>query len=536
MISVIIPVYNVRDYLDRCIESVVNQTYSNIEILLVEGQSTDGSDIKCQEWQNRDKRIRVMKQLDRGLGSARNLGIKEANYDIIAFLDADDWWDATMLEKLYNEMVKSDADMVMCDRYNVYYNEDGSYKEMQYLKEQSMYDAANSVEENPNLIRTIEVSVNGKLYKKSLFTEYNIWQPNIFGEDRAIMYYLISKCKRIGKVQEALYYYHCARQGNSVGSAKTYATTVECMEYVRNLFVEDHSEEKYEYQLAWIEKEIAAIGLEGLHYPCADRSFDCQLSEKKITDFLELYYPDLVDNRIIWGSYNLRRMSWLAFPQLIENRKHFCYSSIVSLMSEKISLPEGLHDTNHQRNEWLFQDWDKTFTREFHPKREDILLIDFLEERFDLIEKDNSYVTDSPMIQNGGMENISPYHLLRIDMDEVKQLWYSKCLEFIKLLKQRIQPERIILVRMKLTEKFGTMSQHSYFTDIFQIRRINQRLEAYYNFFEKNFDGINVVDCCNGDYFYTDENFWYGCYPWHVNDNFYIKQAEMIRKIIKKGE
>ena len=166
LISVIVPVYNVYDYMDRCIRSVLNQTFKNFEIILVAGDSSDGSTEKCILWEKCDKRIRLIRQTIGGLGSARNLGIREATTDIIAFLDADDWWDFSMLEKLYAEMIRTNADMVMCDRFNVYYHEDGSYDKEEYLQELAMQDKADSVTENPNLIRNIEVSVNGKLYKK----------------------------------------------------------------------------------------------------------------------------------------------------------------------------------------------------------------------------------------------------------------------------------------------------------------------------------------------------------------------------------
>lgn len=174
LISVIVPVYNVYDYMDRCIRSVLSQTFKDFEIILVAGDSSDGSTEKCILWENRDKRIRLIKQAKGRLGSARNLGIREANASVIAFLDADDWWDFSMLEKMYAEMIRTNADMVMCDRFNVYYHEDGSFDKKEYLQELAMQDSADSVIENPNLIRNIEVSVNGKLYKKKLFVDYQI--------------------------------------------------------------------------------------------------------------------------------------------------------------------------------------------------------------------------------------------------------------------------------------------------------------------------------------------------------------------------
>ena len=99
-ISVIIPVYNAEKYISDCLESVVRQTYKNLEILLVDDGSKDGSAGICQEWCKKDARIRLLQKENGGVSSARNLGLQEASGEYVTFVDEDDWIGERMLEKL----------------------------------------------------------------------------------------------------------------------------------------------------------------------------------------------------------------------------------------------------------------------------------------------------------------------------------------------------------------------------------------------------------------------------------------------------
>lgn len=123
LISVIVPVYNVEKYLDRCMNSIINQTYSNLEIIMVDDGSTDLSGTMCDEWQKRDARIRVIHKKNQGLGLARNSGLQECKGDYIAFIDSDDFVDVNMFEVMLQTMHKQNADTCYCS-YNLYSNKD----------------------------------------------------------------------------------------------------------------------------------------------------------------------------------------------------------------------------------------------------------------------------------------------------------------------------------------------------------------------------------------------------------------------------
>ncbi len=112
-ISVIVPVYNVEKYLNRCIESIINQTYQNIEIILINDGSTDNSSIICDEYAEKDARIKVIHKKNGGVSSARNVGLKNAKGEFITFVDSDDYIKLTCFEKMANGIKNNDVDMVV---------------------------------------------------------------------------------------------------------------------------------------------------------------------------------------------------------------------------------------------------------------------------------------------------------------------------------------------------------------------------------------------------------------------------------------
>lgn len=121
-VSVIVPIYKVEKYLDRCIQSIVNQTYKNIEIILVDDGSPDNCPKICDDWAKKDSRIVVIHKKNGGVSSARNLGLERATGDYITFADADDFIDETMYEKLVDSAVQKESDVVLC-RFSYFYEE-----------------------------------------------------------------------------------------------------------------------------------------------------------------------------------------------------------------------------------------------------------------------------------------------------------------------------------------------------------------------------------------------------------------------------
>jgi len=113
-ISVIVPIYNVSAYLDKCIKSLIEQTYRNLEIILVDDGSTDDCGEKCEQWAKTDERIVVIHKENGGLSDARNAGLAVATGELIGFVDSDDWIDKSMYQRLYNEIERVGCDIALC--------------------------------------------------------------------------------------------------------------------------------------------------------------------------------------------------------------------------------------------------------------------------------------------------------------------------------------------------------------------------------------------------------------------------------------
>ena len=117
MISIIVPIYNVAPYLSQCIESLMEQTYKDIEMILVDDGSTDNSPAICEEYKKKDPRIRVIHQENKGVVSARKEGLRAARGTYIGFVDGDDWIEPDMYACMYQKLIDQKVDIVMCGRY-----------------------------------------------------------------------------------------------------------------------------------------------------------------------------------------------------------------------------------------------------------------------------------------------------------------------------------------------------------------------------------------------------------------------------------
>ena len=114
LISIIVPVYNVEDYIEECLESLVKQTYKNLEIILIDDGSTDNSGEICDDYVLKDTRIKCFHQINQGVGAARNKGLEVAEGELIGFVDPDDYCDLEMFLEMYKSMKEDEADIVCC--------------------------------------------------------------------------------------------------------------------------------------------------------------------------------------------------------------------------------------------------------------------------------------------------------------------------------------------------------------------------------------------------------------------------------------
>lgn len=200
-VTVIVPLYNEELLLNRCVESIVNQTYEKLEILLIDDGSTDNGSALCQKWVKKDARVQVVHKENEGLGPTRNLGIAMAKNDIIAFIDADDWLDERFVELLLNKMNQTDAELAVCDIF--YWDSKKSERELSKIRfKRDVTDAKSE----PSVMNRVRTFAWGKLWKKELFTDDLLFPAWTF-EDIASIPLLAYKAKKIGYVNQGLYHY-----------------------------------------------------------------------------------------------------------------------------------------------------------------------------------------------------------------------------------------------------------------------------------------------------------------------------------------
>lgn len=203
MISVIVPVYKVEKYLDRCISSIANQTYKNLEIILIDDGSPDRCPQMCDEWEKKDSRIKVIHKENGGASAARNAGLKAATGQYIAFVDSDDWIEPDMYEKLYKLIVSSEAQMALCqltlnENKKVLSNKD---IEGEKLSTKDLLDQFFRLKggENPH-------SVLNRLIKRKLLQDFHFLE-NRMNEDVLANYLISQKCDCAVVTTKGLYHY-----------------------------------------------------------------------------------------------------------------------------------------------------------------------------------------------------------------------------------------------------------------------------------------------------------------------------------------
>ena len=263
LISVIVPVYKVEPYLRRCIDSIISQTYHNLEIILVDDGSPDNCGAICDEYAEKDSRVRVIHKPNGGLSDARNAGLDIMTGDYVAFVDSDDWIEADMYRTLLTQMEHFDAD-ISIGGFTDDLEKDGSA----VVTKVSDYGNTPFAESNTDAMRRFlrtSWAAWDKLYKAELFSgiRYPVGEIN---EDEAIALQLLSRCRRVCYTNEVYYHYIKRPGGGSITtsdfSVKKLAWQRHCADTLR--FIQEKYPEleadaaaRYRGSLLWSLTEIA---------------------------------------------------------------------------------------------------------------------------------------------------------------------------------------------------------------------------------------------------------------------------------------
>ena len=203
MVSIVIPVYNVEKYLDKCIDSLVTQTYKEIEIILVDDGSTDISGQKCEEWKTKDARIKVIHKQNSGPAATRNTGTNAATGDWILYLDSDDWYEQNnLIETLLCHASKNNSDIV-CFNYRRFFENSQSFSDVLCHTDSEKPSVAYLVD---NKIFTSSPCL--KLIRRSIITENNIYfEEGVLSEDIEFNAKFLLATDKISFCEECTYIY-----------------------------------------------------------------------------------------------------------------------------------------------------------------------------------------------------------------------------------------------------------------------------------------------------------------------------------------
>lgn len=206
-VSVIVPVYNTEKYLKKCLDSLVNQTLDDIEIIVINDCSPDNAKKILSEYEKKYKNIKVIhNKTNKGIGYNRNLGIEKASGKYIAFVDSDDYVDIKMYEKMYNKAEKENLDLVLCNFYKNLEKQDGSLEAL--VPEFIIPNFKNTtLKDYPDLLLKVNLAPWNKLYRKNLFTADVRFPENLKYEDAIVVIKTMARAKKIGIVDERLNYY-----------------------------------------------------------------------------------------------------------------------------------------------------------------------------------------------------------------------------------------------------------------------------------------------------------------------------------------
>lgn len=533
LLSIIIPVYNVENYLDRCLESIIHYQGEEVEIILINDGSTDNSGERCINWIKRYPSIVYIQKENEGLGSTRNLGIKIAKGEYVTFIDSDDWYEEDAIPEMLLAITRTNAELIYFDFYKVLENNKKEYYQNPVISNIS------NIWENPILISNMYVAMWNKIYKRDLFIKNNIIIPDIRGEDLAVFPKLLFSTKKIYGLNKGLYCYSYYREDSITATAEKVIEGIDSLKMFWEFFLEHN--EYFEIFREEIKRvffniinailEKAKKSLEDINYKKAKNVYmtyfySCFPEMKSKKNILEA-------TLLLWGSYSSRLVASKLTLGTSGTIKRYGYSSIISITSNFYTWHKlKVFNNNSYRQEMVISDINKSFMKlsENELKKYNYIIIDFLEEVCPIYKVNEDYLTMSEAYQESTIENIIKGDIINFLDQERTDLWKKSCIIFMEKLKNKFLFSNIILLEIYYMEKYNINGVLYEYSNISQIRKINDILKVYYDYFKEKFPEIKYVNIKETEYLYTDAKFLYGCEPYYMNEFYYQRLAELVWK------
>lgn len=224
-VSVIVPIYNKEKVIAKCLDSIVLQTYKNLEIILIDDGSTDGSSLIYEKYSVIDKRIRIIKQKNRGVAEARRIGYLSASGQYISFVDSDDYIDINMIEFMIRDLQKYNADIVICKDISVDY--DTNKKTVRKFPTKNIL--LNKIQALKYLASDeIKSFFCNKIFKYNILNENDFIQRDF--EDYAVMHKIFNRTNKIIYIRNELYYYVRYNELQTLSQNKKYSFFMTCLD------------------------------------------------------------------------------------------------------------------------------------------------------------------------------------------------------------------------------------------------------------------------------------------------------------------
>jgi len=532
MVSIIIPAYNVGKYLDECLESVVNQTYKNIEIILINDGSTDNTDILCLEWVKKDSRITYFSKQNEGLGATRNKGLDHAKGKYVFFLDSDDWLALDAIEKLVKIAKKTDADVVAANYFEV---DDKTRLSEEISRSKLIKELIETDLDRSIYLQYGAVMVWTKLYSIDFLIGNSLYMPNIFHEDNAIFPMVVFLANKIAYCDKAIYYYRINRIGSIVSNYKSRIFLIDACEYFMDYFIKHNLVEKYYASL----KRYSETRIYFAYNLCSEK-IGVGYVERNFGPRAEKFYNKyFTDTKRLWeyrfgllGSFSSR---WIIHQIGMKETQliyHTPFSSIIAQMSNYVEGYISIETDNPFRKDVVWKDYrgDLLYLLKERNSKLDFFVIDFLEERYDIGKlEDGNYITLSEAYYDTGINGIKVIETIKAGSYDHMVLWMQKCNELISGLKKNIANKNIILIKGRLSLKYDNGQEYIYYENHKELEDLNIMIEKMENYFINKIGvDIQIYDMPKQDV-YTPNDFKYGVRPEYWNYETYKKMIAKLR-------
>jgi glycosyltransferase involved in cell wall biosynthesis len=340
-VSIIVPVYNVEEYIKECLVSIRNQTLKDIEIIIVNDGSTDNSINIVKKEKLHDSRIKIITQSNKGLSEARNTGIRHSKGEYISFVDSDDYISEKMIEVLYSTAKENDCDIVSCQYAQFADNL------ILYESKENKFD----INFENILLRKVPPIACNRLYKTSLFIDYKIKFPkNIYHEDVATTFKLYFFSKKTLSLDETFYYWR--KRANSISnsfSKKHVKSLFKIIKIKEDFLLENNIEKQYlDKTLLFYQKAI----LEIFYF-----IFDTNLNEKDIKIIFKYLYKKINKSSIFGNLRLLKELDYISYKKIhfeLRNKELYLncknsYKLLYSLFATNIKRRKELNNINSKK-------------------------------------------------------------------------------------------------------------------------------------------------------------------------------------------